>query len=349
MVRSLLALVLILGTCFLSKELSEHHSNENVFKQLYLHLVPAKLVTHGDGHAEDHGAGHEDHGAGHDDHGDHDGDAGHAASAGDHGDGHGAGEPLLALPLPAALAFFDPLAAENGTDPKLYATNLQLFQVTSVLLILLLLSGIPGYLRTGKGDWMTRMFTGFCLYIRDEMVVPVMGRETAKKYLPYFLTLFFFILFMNLMGLVPWSATATASIFVTGALAVITFASMVICGMVVQGPVAFWKNLVPHVPAALWPLMFVVELVGLCVKPFALMIRLFANMTGGHMVVLSFMGLIFFFGKNMGDSLGYAVSPVAVGFAVFIMIIESFVALLQAYIFTQLSILFVNASIHPEH
>jgi F-type H+-transporting ATPase subunit a len=353
MLRPLLALALVLGTCLVSKEFSEHHANENVFKQLYLHLVPAKLVSHGDAaaHGDEHAAA--DHAA--DDHAAEDhaaedhGAAAHAEddhAADDHG-AHAAGEPLLALPLPGFLALFDPTS--HGHEPKLYATNLQLFQVTSVLLILLLMSGIPGYLRTGKGDWMTRMLTGFCLYIRDEMVVPVMGRETAKKYLPYFLSLFFFILFMNLMGLFPWSATATASIFVTGALAIITFASMVICGMVVQGPVAFWKNLVPHVPALLWPLMFVVELVGLVVKPFALMIRLFANMTGGHMVVLSFMGLIFFFGQNMSASLGYAVSPVAVGFAVFIMIIESFVALLQAYIFTQLSILFVNASIHPEH
>ena len=93
----------------------------------------------------------------------------------------------------------------------------------------------------------------------------------------------------------------------------------------------------------------VVELVGLLVKPFALMIRLFANMSGGHMVVLSFMGLIFFFADSMGSGVGWGVTPIAVGFAVFIMIIESFVALLQAYIFTQLSILFIGGSIHPEH
>jgi F-type H+-transporting ATPase subunit a len=102
------------------------------------------------------------------------------------------------------------------------------------------------------------------------------------------------------------------------------------------------------VPLALWPLMFVVELIGLLVKPFALMVRLFANMTGGHMVVLSFMGLIFFFAAK-APAVGWGVSPIAVGFAVFIMIIEAFVALLQAYIFTQLSILFVSTSVHPEH
>jgi F-type H+-transporting ATPase subunit a len=106
---------------------------------------------------------------------------------------------------------------------------------------------------------------------------------------------------------------------------------------------------VPHVPLALWPLMFIVEVLGLFVKPFALMIRLFANLTGGHLVVLSFMGLIFMFAGVESSAMGYAVAPMGVGFAVFIMIIEAFVAMLQAYIFTQLSIMFVGASVHPEH
>jgi F-type H+-transporting ATPase subunit a len=163
------------------------------------------------------------------------------------------------------------------------------------------------------------------------------------------LTVFFFILFMNLMGLAPFSATATSSIFVTAGLALTTLLAMLLCGMAVQGPIAFWKNLVPHVPLALWPLMFVVELIGLVVKPVALTIRLFANMTGGHMVVLSFLGLIFFLGEIWGSAGGWGASPLGLAFAVFIMIIESFVALIQAYIFTQLSILFVNASVHPEH
>jgi len=148
---------------------------------------------------------------------------------------------------------------------------------------------------------------------------------------------------------VPFSATATASIFVTGALALTTFTAMIVCGMVVQGPLAFWKNLVPHVPLALWPLMFVVELIGLIVKPVALTIRLFANMSGGHMVVLSFMGLIFYMGELWGAAGAWGASPLGLAFACFIMIIESFVAMVQAFIFTQLSILFVNASMHPEH
>jgi F-type H+-transporting ATPase subunit a len=176
-----------------------------------------------------------------------------------------------------------------------------------------------------------------------------MGRETGGRFLPYFLAIFFFILFMNLGGLLPGSATPTTSIFITASLAGLTFLMMVAFGMIVQGPVAFWKHLVPHVPALLWPLMFVVEVIGLLVKPFALTIRLFATMTGGHLVVLSFMGILFFFALKLGAGVAWATSPVWVGLAVFIMIIEAFVAMLQAYIFTQLSVIFVQAAIHPEH
>ncbi len=309
--RFLAMAALIALAVFATTRYSPHHASSNVFQTLYLHLIPVQLV-----------------------------DDPHAPVE--------AQRPLLSVPLDAvrAPAFFDMDLSQPGV--QLVATNLQLFQLTAVLLIFVAFAGCARSIRTGRGDAFSKLLAGFAMYIRDEMVYPVMGRERGAKFVPYFLALFFFILFMNLLGLVPGGATATASIFVTAALATITLASMVICGMVAQGPIAFWKHLVPHVPAALWPLMFVVELIGLLVKPFALMIRLFANMNGGHMVVLSFMGLIFFFAQK-GASLGYASAPVAVGFAVFIMIIEAFVALLQAYIFTQLSILFVGASVHPEH
>ena len=316
--RPLLALIVIVGAIFVGMRYSTHHEG-GIFQTLYMHLMPSPLV-----HPVPHGP-HE---------------SGHGVA-----DAHG-GEPLLEVPLPSALAAFDMNHAHEGAS--LVATNLQVFQLAAVLLIFVCFLGVPNHLRTGKGDATSRMFAGFAQWIRDEMVVPVMGKETGQKLLPLFLTLFFFIMFMNLLGLLPGGSTATASIFVTGALALITFGTMVIGGMVVQGPIAFWKHLVPHVPLALWPLMFVVELVGLFVKPLALMIRLFANMTGGHLAVLSLMGLVFFFG-SMNPTVGWASSPVAVGLAVFIMIIESFVALLQAYIFTTLSIIFVQASLHPEH
>lgn len=331
-IRVLLILALVAAPCWLSSRYSEHHEGENVFLTLYMHLIPAKLVTH-DAHA---GADTEHAGASH----------GTPAPDSHTAGAHTAAPYLFAFTVPGAPAFFDMDPAHDGT--QLVATNLQLFQIAAVLLVLVCFSGVPRYLRTGQGDYVSRLFAGFATWVRDEMVYAVMGKELGAKFLPYFLTLFFFLLFMNVMGLVPHGATATASIFVTGAMAIVTLLSMIGGGMVAQGPIAFWKHLVPHVPAALWPLMFVVELIGLMVKPFALMIRLFANMSGGHMVVLSFLGLIFFF-ASMSPVVGYAAAPVAVGFAVFIMIIESFVALLQAYIFTMLSIIFVNASIHPEH
>jgi F-type H+-transporting ATPase subunit a len=259
------------------------------------------------------------------------------------------GHEPLSIAVPEFLHFFTKNSAGHPTG-ELAVTNLQVFQVAAVLLVLVAFSGVARHLRTGKGDPLSRMLAGWCQWIRDEMVYPNMGRERGRKFLPYFLCLFFFILFMNVFGLLPWGATATASIYVTCALALTTFVAMVVGGMVAQGPLAYWKNLVPHVPWWLWPLMFVVELVGLAVKPFALMIRLFANMTGGHLIVLTSMGLIMFFGaKGESPGAGYGVAPMAVAFGVFIMIIEAFVALLQAYIFTMLSIIFVNASVHPEH
>ena len=315
--RGLLMALVVGAACWASSTYSAHHTGDNVFTTLYMHLVPAPLV-----HPAEHG---------------HDEASAEPARA------------LLEVPLPQALAAFDYRGDVHSAEPRTALYNLQLFQLAAVLLIVVAFLGVPRYLRTGQGDALTRLFAGFADWIRGEMVYPAMGKELGRKFLPYFLTIFFFILFMNLMGLVPYSATATASIFVTAALALTTFAAMIVCGMVAQGPVAYWKHLVPHVPLALWPLMFLVELIGLVVKPVALTIRLFANMSGGHMVVLSFMGLIFFMGQKWGAAGGWGASPLGLGFAVFIMIIESFVAMVQAYIFTQLSILFVNASVHPEH
>lgn len=308
--RGLVAAALIGLACFASFRFSVHHTHDNVFKQLYMHLVPSPLVV--DNHAP-----------------------------------HDELEPLVEIPLPGFLGVFD--WQGQGEHPATVLYNLQIFQLVSVLLIFIVFLGVPRYLRTGQGDALTKLAAGFAMWVRDEVVYPEMGKDLGRKFLPFFLSIFFFILFMNLMGLVPYSATATASIFVTGALALITFLSMIFCGMWIQGPLAFWKNLVPHVPLALWPLMFIVEIIGLLVKPFALMIRLFANMSGGHMVVLSFMGLIFFMTELWGTAGGWGAVPLGVGFAVFIMIIEVFVAMLQAFIFTKLSVIFVNASVHPEH
>jgi F-type H+-transporting ATPase subunit a len=185
------------------------------------------------------------------------------------------------------------------------------------------------------------------LFLRDEVVQPNLGRKTGA-YLPYFATLFFFILAMNLLGLVPYGATATGNLAVTGGLALTTFVLINFAGMREQGVVAYLGHIVPKgVPSWLYPLLFPIELLGMLTKTFALCVRLFANMIGGHIVILSFIGLIFVFG-GMSLALGlFVTAPVAVVLILFVMMLELFVAFLQAYIFTFLTAIFTGAAMHP--
>jgi F-type H+-transporting ATPase subunit a len=171
-------------------------------------------------------------------------------------------------------------------------------------------------------------------------VLPNTGEE-GLKYLPYFLTVFFFILFLSLLGLVPGLATATGNIAVTATLALCSFALVNIAGIREHGLLHHIKNFVPHgVPIWLAPLMLPLEFLGLCAKSFALCIRLFANMIAGHIVILGFLSLIFILGHVL-------IAVPSVGVSVGIMLLEIFVSFLQAYIFTFLTSIFVGASIHP--
>lgn len=178
-------------------------------------------------------------------------------------------------------------------------------------------------------------------FVRDDIVIPSMGKS-GEKLLPFFFTIFFFILFANFIGLIPFMSTATGNVSVTASLALITFAMIQIHGIKNNGFFGYFKGLIPGgVPVFVLPVMIVIEFVGLLTKPFALCIRLFANMTAGHIVILAFISLIF--------TLGYAIVPVSIAFSLFIYILEILVALLQAYIFTMLSALFIGMAIHQEH
>ncbi len=187
------------------------------------------------------------------------------------------------------------------------------------------------------------------LFVRDDMVYAVMGKEHGRHFTKLFLTQFFFILFMNLFGLIPLAmlglgslgATATANLAVTAGLALTTLVAIHVSGMRQHGFVHHWKNFIPHgLPWFVLPIMIPVEIVGMLVKPAALTIRLFANMTAGHLVMLGFFGLVYLFG-GMGIP--------ALVMAIAIACLELFVCFVQAYIFTYLSIVFVGASVHPEH
>jgi F-type H+-transporting ATPase subunit a len=178
------------------------------------------------------------------------------------------------------------------------------------------------------------------LYIRNEVILPNVGHH-GNAYVPFLLTLFFFILFANLLGLLPYGSTATGNISVTATLALITFVVVEAAGMKAQGPayiktIVYWPSdqpLAMKLPMTL--IMTPVEIIGKFTKPFALAIRLFANMTAGHVVLLALISLIFTFGS-------WFVAPAPVLMGVAISMLELFVAFLQAFIFTLLASVFIG-------
>lgn len=181
------------------------------------------------------------------------------------------------------------------------------------------------------------------VFIRDDLAVPNIGKKEADKFLPFLLTAFLFILACNLLGLIPFGATATANINVTATLAVISFFMMIGGGIWHNGFFGYFRGLIPHgLPAWLLPLMIPLELMGLFTKPFALAVRLFANLTAGHVVILSLLGLIFIMKSLL-------IAPVSVAFALGIYLLEIFVAFVQAYVFTLLSAVFIGMAVHQEH
>lgn len=189
------------------------------------------------------------------------------------------------------------------------------------------------------------------LFVRDEIAIPSIGEKKYHKFLPYLLTLFFFILFNNVMGLIPifpGGANLTGNIAVTGLLAIITFFITSF-----SANKNYWKHIF-NTPGVPWwlkipiPLMPIVEIVGIFTKPFVLMIRLFANISAGHIIVLGFISLIFIFG-NMAPALGYGVSVVSILFYLFMGLLELIVGFVQAFVFTLLTALYIGLAIEEEH
>jgi len=259
--------------------------------------------------------------------------------------------------VPYPIAFYDVDAAGHKHPGPFTVYNVQPWQWVSLGLLLVLFLPVVGSFGRGGVSWPVRVLRGFCLWIRDEMVYKVMGKEEGRPFVPFFLFVFFFVAVQNVIGLIPSFGhglsiyTATGTPYVTAALAVVTLLMMIGFGMKKNGALGFWKGLVPHgLPLPLIPMMFVIELVGLAVKPFALTIRLFANMLAGHLVIGSAIGLIFLFTKLQGGAVtSYLTALPCAGMAIFIYVIEAFVTLLQAYIFTFLSITFVYQAMHQDH
>jgi len=216
--------------------------------------------------------------------------------------------------------------------------NVFMIMVTSVLM-LLLFGGLArsfgkGPIATGPG----RFFEPIVVYIRDDIARPNIGEAKYKRYMPYLLTVFFFVWFLNLFGLTPLGVNVTGNIAITFALAIITF---IITQL--SGNKNYWKHIfwMPGVPVPMKIILAPIELLGVFIKPFALMIRLYANIMAGHIVLMSIIGLIFIFKNWIGGSLTFFL-------AFFLTLIELLVAALQAYIFTMLSALYFGFAVE-EH
>ncbi len=182
----------------------------------------------------------------------------------------------------------------------------------------------------------------FIVFVRDEIAKSTIGKG-YEKFLPFLLTAFFFILFSNFLGLIPYTATVTSNITVTAVLAVFSFFVIQIGGIMKNGFFGYFKGLVPHgIPVLLVPVIALLEFIGLLTKPFALAIRLFANMTAGHIVIYALISLIF-------ASKSYGMAGLSIPMALFVYFLEILVALLQAYIFTMLSSLFIGMAVHQDH
>jgi F-type H+-transporting ATPase subunit a len=237
--------------------------------------------------------------------------------------------------------------------PSVWGHQITKFMVLElVAAVLIVLIFVPLARKLAKGPPKGRfwnMFEAMILFIRNQVVRPAVGSHDAARFLPLILSLFFFILFCNLLGLIPSMGSPTASINVTAPLAVIVFGTGVLSGMKKYGVFGFWLGLCPKMDLPLLlklplvPMILVLEIVGLLIKHCILAVRLLANMFGGHLVLAMILGFI---PAMAGTMLWYGVTPLAVFGGTAISMLELFVAFLQAYIFSFLAALFIGMNVH---
>jgi F-type H+-transporting ATPase subunit a len=190
---------------------------------------------------------------------------------------------------------------------------------------------------------------GLVLFVRDDIAEANIGHEDGRKFTPLLCSFFFFILVAALLGLMPFAATSTGNLAVTMGLGLVSFAAQQYAGISRYGVAGHLHNLIPPgLPAWLLPIMIPVEILSMFTKPFALMIRLFANMLAGHMVITTLLLLISLMAQIHWIG-GVAMAPVSIALSLFIMLLEVLVAFIQAYIFTLLSAIFIGMYAHPAH
>jgi len=254
--------------------------------------------------------------------------------------------PIIRIPLKAQACPEDPhepASLSNGCLDLSITKHLVMMWLAAILLIAAFAFGSHRDKKNpvphGVGANLLEMLV---LFVRDEIAIKNIGKEEGPRYTSYLLTAFFFILFMNMLGLFPEMATATSNLAITAGLALCTFALTQYAAIRAAGLGGYLKHLTGGVAVWLWPIMIPVEILGLFTKPFALTVRLFANMLAGHIVIFFLIGLIFIMGSPL-------FALVSVPFAMGIYFLELFVSLVQAYIFTMLSSLFIGMAVAMKH
>lgn len=222
--------------------------------------------------------------------------------------------------------------------------------ILALVLLLWIMISIAKKYKQGQGvtsapKGMQAVIEPVVTFVRDEVARPNLG-EKANKYLPYLLTIFFFILINNIFGLIPGSANVTGNIAFTLVLGVISFIVTL-----ASSNKHYWAHIFnpPGVPLGVKFILVPVEFLSMFLKPFSLIIRLFANMVAGHIIIICLISLIFIFGEKMGAGAGWGASPLSLAFTIFIYFIEVLVAFLQAFIFTTLTAVLVGSAIEGDH
>jgi F-type H+-transporting ATPase subunit a len=252
--------------------------------------------------------------------------------------------------------FFESIPILNAIPLPHWLSKFMVLEVLAALLIMVIY--IPLGQRAQQGTplkgWKDNVFEVLLTFVRDEIAKPSIGEHDADRYVPFLWTMFLFILFNNLLGIIPFGGSATASIYVTGALALLVFFAIHGCAIAKMGFGHYIGSLWPHIDLH-WslglfikPLIFIIDVIGVLVRNAVLAVRLFANMFAGHMVLATI--LIFIYAaRNVNPGLWGAITLSSVLGIVALSLLEIFVAFLQAYIFVFLTALFMGMAMHPEH
>ena len=256
---------------------------------------------------------------------------------------------LFRLPIPEQWA-----TTLGFPEPYFRFTKFMLIEVVAVVLLVAIFVPLArrAARETAPRGRLWNFFEAILVFVRDEVARRGIHGADADRFVPLLWTTFMFILFCNLLGMIPFAGSPTASLSVTGPLAVCMFATVLVSGMQKLGPLGYWKAQVPHMELPfvmaliLNPLIFVLEVVGTAIRHGVLAVRLFANIFAGH-TVLAVLLLFIVSAAEVGSGLTYLIAPASVLGVVALSLLERFIAFLQAYIFTFLAALFIGMALHP--